>query len=145
MCIRDRFNDLRYWAYSNVSDARSSYDYDVWHSQVVARAIALNAFENPLALNEVLVVARSVAEFTYFRYKTQGAVITDAYRALQAKRGAIGGKKSKGGGRPPVIDSDKAREIDYMLLSKEYKQKEIAKKLNISLATLERYISKNKP
>lgn len=95
------FNDLRYWAYQNAEYARQA-DYDIWHSQVVTRALALNTFENPLPKNEALVVARSVAEFTYFRYRVQGATITDEYRAAQAKRGAIGGRKSRGGGRPSL-------------------------------------------
>lgn len=133
------FNDLRNWAYPNALNAQETMDYDEWHSIIVTRAISYNTFDNPLPLNEVINLARSVAEFTYFRYRQQGAAITDSYRELQAKRGSIGGKKSKGGGRPPVIDSENAQRIELML-SMQYGKKEIAERLGVSLSAIERHI-----
>jgi transposase len=91
-------------------------------------------------LNETLVVARSVAEFSYFRYRQQGATVTDSYRELQAKRGSIGGKKSKGGGRPPVIDLESAQRIELML-SMSYSHREIAERLGVSTKAIQRHIS----
>ncbi|EOB4122203.1 replication initiation protein [Vibrio parahaemolyticus] len=133
------FNDLRSWAYPNALVARQS-SYDEWHKQIVTRAIAYNTFDNPLPLNETLVVARSVAEFTYFRYRQQGAAVTDAYRELQAQRGAIGGKKSKGGGRKPAIDAENAQRIDLML-SMSYTHSEIADRIGVSTKAIQRYIA----
>ncbi|MEK2378589.1 replication initiation protein, partial [Vibrio parahaemolyticus] len=133
------FNDLRSWAYPNALAARQS-SYDEWHKQIVTRAIAYNTFDNPLPLNETLVVARSVAEFTYFRYRQQGAAVTDAYRELQAQRGAIGGKKSKGGGRKPAIDAENAQRIDLML-SMSYTHSEIADRIGVSTKAIQRYIA----
>lgn len=134
------FNDLRAWAYPNALQVRENHDYDAWHKQIVTRAIAYNSFTDPLPLNETLVVARSVAEFTYFKYRKQGAALTEAYSELQAQRGAIGGKKSKGGGRPPVVSSEDAQRIELML-SMNYTQREIAERLGISTKTIQRYIS----
>lgn len=94
------FHDLRHWAYPQAAKARA-VDYDIWHRQVVTRAIGLNGFQEPLPAAEVYSVARSVAEFVYYRYAPTGrAEITPEYRAIQAARGAKGGKVSKGGGRP---------------------------------------------
>lgn len=97
------FEDLRLWAYGQVSNARA-VDYDIWHRQVMTRALALNHFadQDPLPAAEVYGVARSVAEFVYYRYQpgSGGAEPTPEFRARQAKRGRIGGQKSKGGGRP---------------------------------------------
>lgn len=133
------FNDLRYWAYPQVQTVRdASTSYDDWHSQVVTRAMSMNAFESPMEKGAVLTVARSVAEFCYFRYRNQGATITTEYRAQQAKRGAIGGKISKGGGRPKSIDDDLAMRIELML-TMDYTQKEIAERVGVSTDTIKRY------
>lgn len=134
------FNDLRNWAYPNAINAQSTMEYDEWHSKIVTRAISYNSFANPLPLNETLVVARSVAEFSYFRYRQQGATVTDSYRELQAKRGSIGGKKSKGGGRPPVIDPESAQRIELML-SMQFTYAEIAERLGVSTKAIQRHIS----
>lgn len=97
------FDELRHWAYPQASNARA-VDYDIWHRQVVTRAIALNGFEAPLPAAEVYGVARSVAEFVYYRYQpgTGNTDITPEYRAKQAERGRRGGLISKGGGRPSL-------------------------------------------
>ncbi|MQZ04211.1 helix-turn-helix transcriptional regulator, partial [Vibrio parahaemolyticus] len=129
---------LRAWAYPNALQVRENHDYDAWHKQIVTRAIAYNSFADPLPLNETLVVARSVAEFTYFKYRKQGAALTEAYSELQAQRGAIGGKKSKGGGRPPVVSSEDAQRIELML-SMNYTQREIAERLGISKSAVNNY------
>ena len=66
--------------------------------------MALNGFEAPLPAMEVYCVARSVAEFVYYRYQpgTGNMELTPEYRAKQAERGRRGGLVSKGGGRPSL-------------------------------------------
>lgn len=97
------FDELRLWAYKQASNAKA-VDYDIWHRQVITRAMALNGFEAPLPAMEVYCVARSVAEFVYYRYQpgTGNMELTPEYRAKQAERGRRGGLVSKGGGRPSL-------------------------------------------
>ena len=134
------FNDLRAWAYP-LALAAQKFEYEDWYKQVVTRAISFNAFSNPLGLAEVLTTAKSVAEFSYFMYRrNQDIVITDEFRALQARRGAVGGKVSKGGGRRSVIDAESAQRIELML-TMHYTQKEIAEMLGVGLNTVKRHIA----
>jgi len=131
------FNDLRFWSYKHAKEARE-HDYDQWHKKVMDRAMAYNTFENPNRLSVVITIARSVAEFSYFRYRVKGAVITDEYRAAQAQRGRIGGLKSKGGGRPKV-DEKLIAEIKLLKNVHKYSVRKIASELGISKTAVSKY------
>ncbi len=141
------FNDLRFWARRNVGTAKER-PYEEWHEQVITRAIALNTFENPLGLREVLTVARSVAEHMYYvapDYCNSPEYTEEqkkSYAERQAARGAIGGKKSRGGGRPPVIDAETSQRIELML-SMNYSYREIADRLEISKSVVNNYANLN--
>lgn len=150
------FHDLRHWGYKNALEARNSMNYDDWFQMVITRSIAKNTFASPLELNEVISVAKSIAEFCYFRYEPKGMVIvTPQYRALQAKRGAIGGKKgshedkvkagkiggkmSQGGGRPKSFDPELHGKI--CKLSKDgMGNRAISRYLEISASTVSKYL-----
>ncbi|MGL6350253.1 MAG: hypothetical protein ACRC2U_10540, partial [Aeromonas sp.] len=79
-----------------------------WFRQVVTRALALSgqivSDRGALPVREVGYVAKSVAGFVYYRYTGAGSILTPELRAIKAeqgrKGGLIGGKVSKGGGRP---------------------------------------------
>jgi hypothetical protein len=99
---REVFDDLRQWAYK-----QSKIDsYDAWLNKLLVKAIGYNTYSNPMDLKEVEQIAKSVAKYTFNR--TFDESFTDYVARthtsdIQAKRGAVGGKKSK---RPPVSDSE---------------------------------------
>ncbi|WP_420769466.1 primase C-terminal domain-containing protein, partial [Klebsiella pneumoniae] len=69
----------------------------------VDRASGYNAqFEQPLPANEVRHTAKSIAKWTHQHLSPAG------FREEQARRGAKGGKVSKGGGRPSNSGKDKS-------------------------------------
>lgn len=59
---RTVFDDLRFWAYKQ--DKRQ-LTLSQWHTMCLTKAIELNGFKKPMALDEVQQIAKSVALFTY--------------------------------------------------------------------------------
>jgi len=105
---------------------------------VVERAIGYNVqFEQPLPVNEVRHTAKSIAKWTHSNLTPAG------FSAVQAARGAKGGKVSKGGGRP----SKAAELLPEVLRLKEqgYSNRDIAEDLGIGSASVSRYLSKISP
>lgn len=135
------FDDLRFWAYKQAAYAKA-VDYDVWHRQAMTRAIALNGFEAPLPAAEVYCVARSVAEFVYYRYQPSSGntELTPEYRAKQAERGRKGGLVSKGGGRPSK--APELLESVLKLKSDGLTNRDIAEELKISASTVSVYLKR---
>lgn len=72
---------------------------------IIALADAYNAqFDEPLPSNEVMHTVRSIYRYcSSARFKTAKAQSDAQFSALQARRGAKGGKASK---RPPIADSE---------------------------------------
>lgn len=98
---REVFDDLRLWAYKQ--DKSSSFD--AWLNKLLVKAIGYNTYSNPMDLKEVEQIAKSVAKYTFnrtFNESFTDYVARTHTSEIQAKRGAIGGAKSKGGGRPPL-------------------------------------------
>ncbi len=169
------FNELRHWAYKNALEARTEMIFDDWHKMVMTRALNLNRFEQPLELNEVISTAKSIAEFCYYRYQPNGKIIiTDEFRALQARLGSIGGKKgsredkaragAKGGASGLLENKIKAGSLGgklssgggrpskksmlenvLTLKSQGYSNRAISKELGIGAATVSRYINNINP
>lgn len=90
----DLFERLRKWAYRAIRQGWP--EYDRWFDAVFTRAQAYNNFENPLQINEVKAIAKSVARYTHRKLSHEG------FSQWQAVQGSKGGKKSKGGGRPSL-------------------------------------------
>lgn len=141
------FDDLRHWAYRQVSDARA-VDYDIWHRQVVTRALNLNNFadQGPLQASEVYGVAGSVAEYVYYRYEpgSGSGVPTPEFRARQAERGRRGGLVSRGGGRPSKSGKT-AQELilaAVKLKAEGLSNRDISDELNISASTVSAYLKR---
>ncbi|MGL5660951.1 MAG: hypothetical protein ACRDCX_06920, partial [Aeromonas sp.] len=142
------FDVLRRWAYQNVEIAHSA-SYEVWHRQVVTRALALSgqivSDRGALPVREVGYVAKSVAGFVYYRYTGAGSILTPELRAIKAeqgrKGGLIGGKVSKGGGRP--IGTSRTNwelwEAIQSMKAVGYPHSTIAEDLNISGSTVSKY------
>jgi hypothetical protein len=110
------FDDLRFWA--KRQDTRNM-TYETWIQRCTTQALSYNSFREPMSLNETMAIAKSVAKYTYNK---QIAILNrdesfEQYVArthtseIQAKRGRLGGLKSRGGGRPSLGEPWKALNI----------------------------------
>lgn len=98
------FDDLRFWAYKQDT---TGMNFTTWLQRCTTQALQYNAFTQPLSLKEVKSIAKSVAQYTFNRHFSESFseyVKRTHTSEIQAKRGAIGGAKSK---RPPVSDSER--------------------------------------
>ena len=91
------FDSVRQWSYKAIREFWApNYKRD-WNSAVYDQVAAINAqFKVPLPVSEVKAIAKSIANWTYKHFTPQ------AFRSSQARKGAKGGKASKGGGRPSL-------------------------------------------
>lgn len=126
------FNVLRQWAYKQIKNL-SECDFDAFTKQLIVRANIYNTFSIPLPDSEVKTIARSISRFCIARIND-----TAKFSERQAIRGAVGGKKSKGGGRPS-IDNRLLGEIRTLKSVHKYSNRKIAKELGISPSTVTKY------
>ena len=105
------------------------------------RASGYNAqFEQPLPANEVRHTAKSIARWTHQHLSPAGF---SAWQAEQgAKGGRIGGKVSKGGGRPSKA-ADLLPEI-LRLKALGYTNRDIADDLQISAGSVSNYLRRDR-
>ena len=116
------FEKLRQWAYKAIRQGWPAYDR--WHEAVLQRAAGYNDFESPLPESEVRATAKSVAKWTYSH------LTEDSFAQWQAKNGALGGKKSRGGGRKINNESERqCRPWEKIGVSKStyYRKKKLGK------------------
>lgn len=96
------FDRTRKWAYRAIRQGWP--EYDQWLKACYERACAYNLqFSEPLCDNEVNGIAKSISKWTHSKFTEKSFddyVIRTHLSGIQAKRGAMGGKLSKGGGRP---------------------------------------------
>ncbi|MEZ9437370.1 replication initiation protein, partial [Vibrio atlanticus] len=99
------FDSVRQWSYKAIREFWApNYKRD-WNSAVYDHVEALNAqFKVPLPVSEVKAIAKSIANWTYREFTPE------KFRQSQAKKGAKGGKASKGGGRPISESSENQQE-----------------------------------
>ena len=145
------FDEVREWAYSAVRAYWRPNGYEAWADAVRAACDDVNggfALEcgGPLPISEIKATAKSIARWVWQRFTPS------EFRAIQAKRGAKGGKigsgsnggkVSKGGGRP-----SKAVELlpeVIRLKAMGYSNRDIAQDLGIGSASVSRYLSKISP
>jgi hypothetical protein len=138
------FDNVREWAYGAVRGYWLPNGYDAWANAVQAACGSANAFGleqgGPLPPNEIKATAKSIARWVWQRFNPA------AFSAVQAHRGAKGGKVSKGGGRPR--DSGRAAELLPEVLRLKglgYSNRDIAEDLGIGSASVSRYLSKISP
>ncbi|MGL4716617.1 MAG: hypothetical protein ACRCWL_12055, partial [Aeromonas sp.] len=125
-----------------------------WYRQVVTRALAMSeqivSDRGALPAREVGYVAKSVAEFVYYRYTGAGCILTPELRAIKAeqgrKGGLIGGKLSHGGGRPTGTSRTDWALWDEIqaLKGRGLSHKMIAEDLKISASTVSKYANISK-
>ncbi|RMD08408.1 replicase, partial [Klebsiella pneumoniae] len=134
------FEKTRLWAYKAIRQGWP--DYPEWLAACVDRASGYNAqFEQPLPANEVRHTAKSIAKWTHQHLSPAG------FREEQARRGAKGGKVSKGGGRPSNSGKDKSDLLPEVLRLKAqgYTNRDIADDLQISPSTVSVYLKRDRP
>ncbi|MND55554.1 Replicase family protein [compost metagenome] len=92
------FDVVRYWGYRKIREFLSNgTTYDVWYNTVLACVIKENQnFPEPLQYRELAQIAKSISNWIWKRFSLED------FSEIQAKRGAKGGQKSKGGGRPSL-------------------------------------------
>ena len=96
------FDKTRKWAYRAIRQGWP--EYEQWLQACYERASAYNLqFVSPLEENEVCGISKSIAKWTMNNFSAVSfSSFVDATHCsdIQAKRGSIGGKVSRGGGRP---------------------------------------------
>jgi hypothetical protein len=131
------FEKTRQWAYKAIRQGWPGYE--AWLSAVIDRAIGYNVqFEPPLPANEVMHIAKSIAKWTHRNLTPAG------FSAVQAARGAKGGKVSKGGGRPSNSGKARADLLPEVLRLKGmgYSNRDIGEDLGISSSTVSLYLKR---
>jgi len=141
------FDIARKQAYKMVRAASSKPQFQSWLSEILACCDSLNKqFSRPMQHNEVKNIARSIARYT-FKMWTQFEYSMDNFRAIQAVRGAIGGKLGSNKALSGAIGGAKSKRHGSVkkdgLLSKvlemksqHYNHRAIAEDLNISASTV---------
>ena len=95
------FDTVRQWSYKAIREFWAPNYKRQWNSAVYDQVEAINSqFKVPLPVSEVKAIAKSIANWTYREFTPE------KFRHSQAKKGAkggkVGGKVSKGGGRPSL-------------------------------------------
>lgn len=92
------FDNVRFWAYEAIREHRSS-TYNIWFEKVLEHCQSVNnAFLEPLPYSEVKATTKSIARYCW----KNDAYCYQEFIDRQSRKGALGGKKSKGGGRPSL-------------------------------------------
>ncbi len=68
------FDELRYWSYKHVIQARESMSFGQWFELVERRAGQFNTFDRPLHYQELKSIAKSVSKWTWQNYNGTGGV-----------------------------------------------------------------------
>jgi hypothetical protein len=112
------FEKGRHWAYKAIRDYmhyQSSHD---WEQAVKKHLEEINSgFEQPLPYSEVKATAKSIAKWVWQRFSY------GEFSAVQAKRGANGGAKSKRGAKADSERSTKPWEALGISRAWYYRQK----------------------
>ena len=142
------FDNVREWAYSAVRGYWRPNGYDAWAKAVRAACDSANAFGleqgGPLPPNEINATAKSIARWVWRHFTPSGFSAIQAVRG--AKGGRIGGKVSKGGGRPSNSGKTRADLLPEVLQLKEqgYSNRDIAEDLQISASTVSLYLKRGR-
>lgn len=133
------FDNVREWAYKAVRRFWRPNGYDAWADAVLAACESANAFGleqgGPLPVSEIKSTAKSIARWVWQRFNPA------AFSAVQAHRGAKGGKVSKGGGRP-------SKAVDLLpevlrLKGMGFSNRDIGEDLGISSSTVSLYLKRD--
>ncbi|HEH9442052.1 TPA: replication initiation protein [Aeromonas sobria] len=143
------FDNVREWGYPAVRSYWRPNGYDAWADAVFVACGSANAFGleqgGPLPSNEIKAIAKSIARWIWQRFTPAGFSQVQAHRGAKGGRigGPIGGKVSKGGGRPSNSGKTRAELLPEVqrLKSLGYSNRDIAEDLGIGSASVSRYLS----
>ena len=134
------FDNVREWAYSAVRAYWRPNGYEAWADAVRTACESANAFGReqggPLPVSEIKATAKSIARWVWQRFNPA------AFSAVQAHRGAKGGKVSKGGGRP-------SKAVDLLpevlrLKGMGFSNRDIGEDLGVSVGLVSKYVNISK-
>jgi hypothetical protein len=92
------FDTVRKWAYKAIRAHRGGI-YNTWLDTVTKQCLSVNeAFLEPLPYSEIRATAKSIAQYCW----KKDAYCYQEFIDRQTRKGMIGGKNSKGGGRPSL-------------------------------------------
>jgi hypothetical protein len=92
------FDTVRKWAYKAIRAHRGSI-YSTWLDAVTKHCLSVNeAFLEPLPYSEIRATAKSIAQYCW----KKDAYCYQEFIDRQSRKGSLGGKVSKGGGRPAL-------------------------------------------
>ena len=147
------FDTVREWAYTAIRAHWRPNGYEAWADAVRAACESANAFGReqggPLPHSEIKATAKSIARWTW-RNLTPSTFADYVDRThtpeIQAVRGAkggrIGGKVSKGGGRPSKAAS--LLPVVLQLKAQGYSNRDIAEDLQISAGSVSNYLRRDR-
>ncbi|MDF5701641.1 primase C-terminal domain-containing protein, partial [Vibrio parahaemolyticus] len=125
--------NTRQWAYRAIREYWAPNYKRKWNAAVYDKVESTNSqFNVPLPVSEVKAIAKSIANWTYREFTPE------KFRQSQARKGAKGGKASKGGGRRS--ERDKLLPEVKKLKSQGKSNRAIADLLNIGSATVSRWL-----
>lgn len=138
------FDRLRHWAYQWVKEYKNA-GCDVWLDRVREQADRLNTFDPPLPNSSIRSTAKSVATWTWKHYgRSYGRSLTEkdlaaqgmtpeTFSLVQSNLGRMGNEKrwAHNEGKPAQA---------IQLLAQGVKKVEIAKQLQVSRPTLDKWI-----
>lgn len=143
------FDTVREWGYKAVRKYWRPNGYDAWAEAVRAACESANAFGReqggPLPVSEIKAIAKSIARWIWRRL-TPSSFADYVERThtpeIQARRGAKGGKVSKGGGRPvgTLRINWELWETIQSMKAAGYMQKDIAEDLGVSTGLVSKYV-----
>lgn len=138
------FDNVREWAYSAVRAYWRPNGYEAWADAVRAACESANAFGReqggPLPVSEIKATAKSIARWVWNRFTPEGFSQVQAHRG--AKGGRIGGRVSKGGGRPSKATD--LLPVVLQLKAQGYSNRDIAEDLQISASTVSLYLKRDR-
>jgi len=138
------FDNVREWAYSAVREFWRPNGYEAWADAVRATCESANTFGleqgGPLPHSEIKATAKSIARWVWNRFTPAGFSQVQAHRG--AKGGRIGGKVSKGGGRPSKAAS--LLPVVLQLKAQGYSNRDIAEELHISAGSVSNYLRRDR-
>jgi transposase-like protein len=85
------FEKLRLWSYMAIQQLDNADGYERWHNAVFQRCVGIQQqFKESLPTSEIKAIAKSVARWTYQRFRTKGH--SEAFLQTQRERGKKGGQ-----------------------------------------------------